>query len=153
MKCRERNIDYYLLKRDWSAQCVQRYSECRYICKGNKRIIKDDKLQTLGISFSTPQWSRHYRQRGCYASAQVFGDPGTVRARGSLGNTMMRSRAISEMESPPGWKLRILVQQLDSTEDTQQPSSENGFRNWVWTFKCPFDLAIGLRLYLMIYYH
>ena len=24
------------------------------ICKGNKRIIKDDKLQTLGISFSIP---------------------------------------------------------------------------------------------------
>ena len=54
MKCRERNIDYCQLKRDWSAQCVQRCSECKYICKGNKRIIKDDKLQTLGISFSIP---------------------------------------------------------------------------------------------------
>ena len=28
--------------------------ECKYICKENKRIIKDDKLQTLGISFSIP---------------------------------------------------------------------------------------------------
>ena len=32
----------------------KKYSECRYICKGNKIIIKDDKLQTLGISFSIP---------------------------------------------------------------------------------------------------
>ena len=32
----------------------KRYSECKNICKGNKRIIKDDKLQTLGISFSIP---------------------------------------------------------------------------------------------------
>ena len=54
MKRRENNIDYCRLKRDWSAQCVQRCSECRYICKGNKRIIKDDKLQILGISFSIP---------------------------------------------------------------------------------------------------
>ena len=31
---------------------------------------------------------------------------------------------------------------------SQQPSSENGFGNWVWTFECPPDLAIGLRLCL-----
>ena len=54
MKRREHNIDYYRLKGDWSAQCVQRCSECEYICKGNKRIINDDKLQTLGISFFIP---------------------------------------------------------------------------------------------------
>ena len=30
----------------------------------------------------------------------------------------------------------------------QQPSSENGFENWVCTFECPPDLAIGLRLCL-----
>ena len=30
----------------------------------------------------------------------------------------------------------------------QQPSSENGFGDWVWTFECPPDLAIGLRLCL-----
>ena len=35
-------------------KCVQRCSECEYKCKENKRIIKDDKLQTLGISFSIP---------------------------------------------------------------------------------------------------
>ena len=34
--------------------CVQRCSECKNICKGNKKIIKDDKLQTLGISLSIP---------------------------------------------------------------------------------------------------
>ena len=34
--------------------CAKKCSECKYICKGNKRIIKDDKLQTLGISFSIP---------------------------------------------------------------------------------------------------
>ena len=48
----------------------KRCSECKYICKENKRIIKADKLQTLGISFSIPS-----------------GDHGTVRAQGSLENT------------------------------------------------------------------
>ena len=33
---------------------MQRCSECKYICKKNKRIIKEDKLQTLEISFSIP---------------------------------------------------------------------------------------------------
>ena len=33
-------------------------------------------------------------------------------------------------------------------EGAQQPSSENGFGSWVWTFECPPDLAIGLHLYL-----
>ena len=116
MKRREHNVDYYRLKSDWGAQCVQRCSECIYICKGNKRIIKDDKLQTLGISFSIPQWSRHCRRREFYVRAQVFGDHGTVRAQGSLGNTMMGLGPISEMESPLRWNPRILVQQLDSTE-------------------------------------
>ena len=86
MKRRERNIDYYRLKRDWSAQCVQRCSECKYICKGNKRIIKDDKLQTLGISFSIPSGVATVGGVVLCARAQVFGYHGTMRAQGSLGN-------------------------------------------------------------------
>ena len=31
-------------------------------------------------------------------------------------------------------KARTHLQQLDSTEDTQKPSSEIGFGNWVWAF-------------------
>ena len=61
-------------------------SECKYICKGNKRIIKDDKLQTLGISFSIPSIVATVGS-GVSMRAQVFGDHGTVRAQGSLGNT------------------------------------------------------------------
>ena len=131
MKCRERDIDYYRLKRDWSAQCVQRCSECRYICKGNKRIIKDDKLQTLGISFSIPSGVATVGGWGVSTRAQVFGDHGTVRAQGSLENTMIGLGPISEMESPPGWNPRILVQQLDSTEVPssrhQRTGSETGY--------------------------
>ena len=41
------------------------------ICKGNKRIIKDDKLKTLGISFSIPSGSRHCRRWGS-ARVQVL---------------------------------------------------------------------------------
>ena len=78
------------------------YSECKYICKGNKRIIEDDKLQTLGISFSIPSGVATVGGGGFNARAQVFGDHGTVRAQGSLGNTMMGLGPISEMESPPG---------------------------------------------------
>ena len=88
MKRRERNTDYCRLKRDWSGQCVQRYSECRYICKGNKRIIKDDKLQTLEISFSIPNLVATV-DGGVRARAHVFGYHGTVWAQGSLGNTKM----------------------------------------------------------------
>ena len=79
----------------------KRCSECKYICKGNKRIIKDDKLQTLGISFSIPSGVATVGG-GVRAHTQVFGDHGTVRAQGSLGNTMMGLGPISEMESPPG---------------------------------------------------
>ena len=80
---------------------MQKCSECKYICKGNKRIIKDDKLQTLGISFSIPSGVATVGG-GVSARAQVFGDHGTVRAQGSLENIMMGLGPISEMESPPG---------------------------------------------------
>ena len=64
---------------------MQRCSECKYICKENDRIIKDDKLQTLGISFSIP--SGVATVGGGVQRFQVFGNHGTVRAQGSLGNT------------------------------------------------------------------
>ena len=70
--------------------------------KENKRIIKDDKLQTLGISFSIPSGVATVGGGGLCARAQVFRDHGTVWAQGSLGNTMMGLRPISEMDSPPG---------------------------------------------------
>ena len=54
MKRRERNIDQCRLKGTEVLNVCNKCSECKYICKGNKRIIKDDKLQTLGISFSIP---------------------------------------------------------------------------------------------------
>ena len=77
-------------------------SEYKYICKENKRIIKDDKLQTLGISFSIPSAVATIGGRGLCARAQVFGDHGTVRAQGSLENTMMGLGPISKMDFPPG---------------------------------------------------
>ena len=110
---------------------MQRCSECKYICKGNKRVIKDDKLQTLGISFSIPSWIVTVGGGVFYTRAQVFGDHGTVRAQDSLGNTIMGLGPISEMESPPGWNPGILVQQLDSTEvpssHHQRTGSETGY--------------------------
>ena len=54
MKRRKRNIDYYQLKGTEVFNVCKKCSECKYICKENKRILKDDKLQTLGISFSIP---------------------------------------------------------------------------------------------------
>ena len=80
---------------------MQRYSEYKYICKGNKRIIKDDKLQTLGISFSIPSGVTTIGG-GVSARAQVYGDHDTVWDQGSLENTMIGLGPISEMESPPG---------------------------------------------------
>ena len=62
------------------------YSECKYIYKENKRLIKDDKLQTLGISFSIPSGVTIIGG-GVSARAQVFGDHDTVRAQDSLENT------------------------------------------------------------------
>ena len=40
------------------------------------------------------------------------------------------------------------LQQLDSTEDTQKPSSEIGFENWVWVLFDPPNLSVGLRVCL-----
>ena len=51
---------------------MQRCSEYKYICKENKRIIKDDKLQTLGISFSIP------------SGVATVGGGGFMRARPSI---------------------------------------------------------------------
>ena len=52
------------------------------------------------------------------------------------------------MESPPGWKLGHTYTATVFHGGSQKPSSENGFENWVWTFECPPDIVIGLRLYL-----
>ena len=60
----------------------------------------------------------------------------------------MGLRPILEMESPPGWNPGILLQQLDSTEDTQKSSSEIGFENWVWALFGPPILSVGLRVCL-----
>ena len=40
------------------------------------------------------------------------------------------------------------LQQLDSTEDTQKPSSEIGFENQVWALLGPPNLSVGLRVCL-----
>ena len=40
------------------------------------------------------------------------------------------------------------LQQLDPTEDTQKPSSEIGFGNWVWALFGPPNLSVGLRVCL-----
>ena len=114
---------------------MQRCSECKNICKENKRIIKDDKLQTLGISFSIPNGVATVGG-GVRARAQVFGDHDTVWAQGSLGNTKGLGDYIGDgvaTRMKPGNTL----QQLDSTEDTQKSSSEIGFGNWVWAFVWP----------------
>ena len=51
-----------------------------------KKIIKENKLQTLGISFFIPSEVTTIGG-GVRARAQVFGNHGTVRAQDSLGNT------------------------------------------------------------------
>ena len=53
MKRRECNIDHYRLTRTEVVNVCEGVVDAN-ICKENKRIIKDDKLQTLGISFSIP---------------------------------------------------------------------------------------------------
>ena len=53
MKRRERNIDHYRITRTEVLNVCEGVVNAN-ICKGNKRIIKDDKSQTLGISFSIP---------------------------------------------------------------------------------------------------
>ena len=57
-------------------------------------------------------------------------------------------------------KAGIHLQQLDSTEDTQKPSLEIGFENWVWALFGPPNLSVGLRvclyfitLRLLSYFH
>ena len=45
-------------------------------------------------------------------------------------------------------KAGIHLQQLDSTEDTQKPSSEIGFENWVWALFGLPNLSVGLRVCL-----
>ena len=45
-------------------------------------------------------------------------------------------------------KLGNTLQQLDSAEDTQKPSSEIGFGNWVWALFGPPNLSVGLRVCL-----
>ena len=45
-------------------------------------------------------------------------------------------------------KAGIHLQQLDSTEDTQKPSLEIGFENWVWALFGPPNLSVGLRVCL-----
>ena len=40
------------------------------------------------------------------------------------------------------------LQQLDSTEDTQKPSSEIEFGNWVWALFGTPNLSVGLRVCL-----
>ena len=71
-----------------------------YICKGNKRIIKDDKLQTLGISFSIPSGVATIgggvqRAPKCWQPRHYAGSGLARKYKDGIG-------AISEMESPPG---------------------------------------------------
>ena len=80
---------------------MQRCSECKYICKGDKRIIKDDKLQTLEISFSIPSGVATVGGGGSGAR------PSIRQSRHCAGSGLARKykmglRPISEMESPPG---------------------------------------------------
>ena len=100
MKRRERNIDLLSAKRDWSAQCVQRCSECRYICKGNKIIIKDNKFQTLGISFSIP--SGVATVGGGVQRAPKYWKPLHCAGSGLAKKYKIGLGPILEMESPPG---------------------------------------------------
>ena len=86
------------------------------------------------------------RRRGS-ARAQVFGNHGTVRAQGSLGNTKWAWGPYWRWSRHPDESWTHL-QQLDSTEDTQKPSSEIGFENWVWALLDPPNLSVGLRVCL-----
>ena len=117
-------------------------------CKGNKRIIKDDKLQTLGISFSIP------------SGVATVGGGGFMRARPSIRRPRHCAGSGLARKYKDGLqahfgdgvatqiKAGIHLQQLNSMEDTQKPSSEIGFENWVWALLGPPNLSVGLRVCL-----
>ena len=106
-----------------------------YICKGNKIIIKDDKLQTLGISFSIPNGVATigggvHRARKCWRPQYCAGSGPARKYKDGL-EAHFGDRVTTRM------KAGIHLQQLDFTKDTQKPFSEIGFENWVWTFGMP----------------
>ena len=93
-----------------------------------------------------PQWSRHCRRRGS-ARAQVLA---TTALCGLKAHSEIRYRSgpIRRWSRHPDKSRDTLITATGSHGGAQQPSSENGFGSWVWTFECPPDLAIGLHLYL-----
>ena len=105
----------------------KRCSECKYICKGNKRIIKDYKLQTLGIIFSIPSGVATIgggvqRAPKCWQPRHCVGSRLAMKYKMGLG-AHIGDEVATQM------KIGIHLQQLDCTEDTQKPSSEIGFEN------------------------
>ena len=92
-------------------------------------------------------WESICRQRGQYVRPSIW-QPWHCEGSRPARKYKMGLGPISEMESPPGWNPRILLQQLDSTEDTQKPYSEIGFGNWVWALFGPSNLSVGLRVCL-----
>ena len=125
---------------------MQGCSEYKYICKGNKGIIKDDKLQTLEISFSIPSGVTTIgggvqRTPKCWQPRHCAGSRLSRKYKDGLGAHIGEGVAT--------WiKAGIHLQQLDSTQDTQKPSSEIGFENWVWALFGPPNLSVGLRVCL-----
>ena len=116
------------------------------ICKGNKTIIKNDKLQTLAISFSilsgvATVGGGVQRAPKCWQPRHCAGSRLAMKYKNGL-----------EAHIGDGVATRIKagthLQQLDSTEDTQKPSSEIGFENWVWALFGPPNLSVGLRVCL-----
>ena len=109
---------------------MQRCSECKYICKENKRIIKDDKLQTLGISFSIPSGVAIVGG-GVYASAPKYS------ATTALGGLRARYKIQNGLGAHIGDGVATRMKSGNTCITTgfhggvQQPSSENGFENWV----------------------
>ena len=71
-----------------------------------------------------------------------------MRAQGPLGNTRMGFGPIIGDGVTTQMKTGNTLQQLDSVEDTQKPSLEIGFGNWVWALFGPPNLSVGLRVCL-----
>ena len=113
-----------------------------------KRIIKDDKLQTLGISFSIPSGVATVGGGG-FKHAR----PSIRRPRNCAGSGLARKYK-NGLEAHIGDGVATRIKSGNTCTATglhggfQQPSSENGFENWVWTFECAPDLVIDLRLCL-----
>ena len=124
--------------------------------------IKENKINVIYFIFNLFDDDSHqiiyiilfysYRRRGS-ARAQVYGDHGTVRAQGSLGNTKMGSRPMSEMDSPPGWDSGHFYSNWIPRKIPRIRPQRSGSETGYGLLECPPNLSVGLRVCLYFITH